>query len=76
MSSGNLSFQHSATAVPSFVSSGASGQSAQTQQDVGGRPLVKTYRKTEKEIGRNDPCPCGSGKKYKNCHGKQQKVLQ
>ncbi|MDE6082038.1 MAG: SEC-C domain-containing protein [Muribaculaceae bacterium] len=21
-------------------------------------------------MGRNDPCPCGSGKKYKNCHGK------
>ena len=26
--------------------------------------------KAEKKIGRNDPCPCGSGKKYKNCHGK------
>ena len=25
----------------------------------------------EKQVGRNDPCPCGSGKKYKNCHGKQ-----
>ena len=25
---------------------------------------------TEKKIARNDPCPCGSGKKYKNCHGK------
>ncbi|MCX6259156.1 MAG: SEC-C metal-binding domain-containing protein, partial [Bacteroidia bacterium] len=25
--------------------------------------------KVEKKIGRNDPCPCGSGKKYKNCHG-------
>ena len=24
----------------------------------------------EKQVGRNDPCPCGSGKKYKNCHGK------
>ena len=24
----------------------------------------------EKRVGRNDPCPCGSGKKYKNCHGK------
>ena len=23
------------------------------------------------KIGRNDPCPCGSGKKYKNCHGKE-----
>ncbi len=26
--------------------------------------------RTEKKVGRNDPCPCGSGKKYKNCHGK------
>lgn len=26
--------------------------------------------KQDKEIGRNDPCPCGSGKKYKKCHGK------
>jgi preprotein translocase subunit SecA len=26
--------------------------------------------KTQQEIGRNDPCPCGSGKKYKKCHGK------
>ncbi|NCO43949.1 hypothetical protein GW889_00260 [Candidatus Berkelbacteria bacterium] len=23
-----------------------------------------------KKVGRNDPCPCGSGKKYKKCHGK------
>ncbi|MGB4329688.1 MAG: SEC-C metal-binding domain-containing protein, partial [Tenuifilum sp.] len=26
--------------------------------------------KVEVKVGRNDPCPCGSGKKYKNCHGK------
>ena len=25
--------------------------------------------RAEKRVGRNDPCPCGSGKKYKNCHG-------
>ena len=25
--------------------------------------------KVEKKVGRNDPCPCGSGKKFKNCHG-------
>ena len=25
----------------------------------------------EKSIGRNDPCPCGSGKKYKNCCGRE-----
>jgi len=27
--------------------------------------------KVEKKVGRNDPCPCGSGKKYKNCHGNE-----
>src|SRR5579885_354811 len=26
--------------------------------------------RVEQKVGRNDPCPCGSGKKYKNCHGK------
>jgi preprotein translocase subunit SecA len=26
----------------------------------------------EKQVGRNDPCPCGSGLKFKNCHGKGQ----
>jgi len=28
--------------------------------------------KVEKRVGRNDPCPCGSGKKYKQCHGKSE----
>jgi preprotein translocase subunit SecA len=28
--------------------------------------------RVEKKVGRNDPCPCGSGKKYKNCHGQGQ----
>lgn len=28
--------------------------------------------RVEKKVGRNEPCPCGSGKKYKNCHGKVQ----
>src|SRR5579863_5519341 len=28
--------------------------------------------RVEKKVGRNDPCPCGSGKKYKNCHGKEE----
>jgi len=27
----------------------------------------------ERKVGRNDPCPCGSGKKYKQCHGRLQK---
>ena len=33
-------------------------------------PVVSTYRRTEEKVGRNDPCPCGSGKKYKKCCGK------
>ena len=31
-----------------------------------------TIRRSEAKIGRNDPCSCGSGKKYKNCHGKDK----
>lgn len=36
----------------------------------GGQPKTKMPIHVEKKIGRNDPCPCGSGLKYKNCHGK------
>lgn len=36
----------------------------------GGQPKTKMPVHVEKKIGRNDPCPCGSGLKYKNCHGK------
>ena len=36
----------------------------------GGQPKAKMPVHVEKKIGRNDPCPCGSGLKYKNCHGK------
>lgn len=33
-------------------------------------PVVTTYKRNTEKVGRNDPCPCGSGKKYKNCCGK------
>ena len=36
---------------------------------VGGDDIVKTVRREEPKVGRNEPCPCGSGKKYKKCHG-------
>ena len=37
---------------------------------VGGDDAVlRTVRRDEPKVGRNDPCPCGSGKKYKKCHG-------
>ncbi|WP_339179430.1 preprotein translocase subunit SecA [Oceanobacillus sp. FSL W7-1293] len=43
------------------VSGGGDGQKKKSR-----KPVVKNNT-----VGRNDPCPCGSGKKYKNCHGKQ-----
>ena len=36
---------------------------------TGGDDVVKQIRRDEPKVGRNDPCPCGSGKKYKKCHG-------
>lgn len=50
----------------------ASGKAA--AQPGAGKPA--TYRKADHDpyagVGRNDPCPCGSGKKFKNCHGRNR----
>jgi len=45
------------------------------QDNMGSRQNQENKQKsqpvrTDKKVGRNDPCPCGSGKKYKHCHGK------
>lgn len=40
---------------------------SETQQKQVTQPI-----RVEKRVGRNDPCPCGSGKKYKNCHGRME----
>jgi preprotein translocase subunit SecA len=43
---------------------------AATPARVGGDDApIHTVRRDEPKVGRNDPCPCGSGKKYKKCHG-------
>lgn len=43
-------------------------------EDASGRasiqPAFSTSKKEDQKVGRNEPCPCGSGKKYKKCHGK------
>ena len=56
-----------------FFGSGAGrrpGGGAPTPARTGGDDApVKTVRRDEPKVGRNDPCPCGSGKKYKKCHG-------
>ncbi len=48
--------------------SSAEQEAAMRKQGEGG--AAKTIRRETPKVGRNDPCPCGSGKKYKQCHGK------
>ena len=47
-------------------------QSANLAQETGeeGAPAAQPVQRLGPKVGRNDPCPCGSGKKYKQCHGK------
>jgi preprotein translocase subunit SecA len=63
-----------ASPAPAFAGAARSGQSAAQAQTptparTGGDDVIKTVRREEPKVGRNDPCPCGSGKKYKKCHG-------
>jgi len=60
--------------APARAPSGAPPPTARAPQParVGGDDAAqKTVRRDEPKVGRNDPCPCGSGKKYKKCHGAQ-----
>ena len=52
--------------------SGDGGASAAraAAESVSEQPKQETIRRQDPKIGRNDPCPCGSGKKYKHCHGR------
>mgnify|MGYP000103854823 CR=1 FL=1 len=43
-------------------------QQAAAERDT--REVKREPVRAEKTVGRNDPCPCGSGKKFKNCHGR------
>ncbi len=55
--------QRSAPAAPSA----SSAASAVARNDAA---AAQTIRRAAPKVGRNDPCPCGSGRKYKHCHGK------
>ena len=58
----------------------AQAKAAGAQVDMGGAPAAaavpkrertqETFKREQPKVGRNDPCPCGSGKKYKHCCGK------
>jgi preprotein translocase subunit SecA len=52
----------------SSQSSGSGGKGASQGQGSGQANVI--VKRSQPKVGRNDPCPCGSGKKYKFCHGK------
>jgi preprotein translocase subunit SecA len=58
----NLSFNDPSEAKSAFAR-------AAPKEAQGGGDEVQTVRREGKKVGRNDPCPCGSGRKYKKCHG-------
>jgi preprotein translocase subunit SecA len=63
----------SAAGIPAFA--GARSTNSVPEEETprpartGGDDVIKTVRREEPKVGRNDPCPCGSGRKYKKCHG-------
>lgn len=69
-----MKFQHAeasalGNAAPAAPATGRSAQAASTAQPRN-ELTVETFKRGSAKVGRNEPCPCGSGKKYKQCHGK------
>ena len=64
---GRMQFQHAETGGYGSDEEAAQAQ-VQAQADRGEGVFTPVHRSSPK-VGRNDPCPCGSGKKYKQCHG-------
>jgi len=60
-----LQLQHAEAQSPLAVAPSAEAAAAAAVDDAQEAPVVRNERK----VGRNEPCPCGSGKKYKQCHG-------
>jgi preprotein translocase subunit SecA len=53
-----------------LATSGSSGPEGSSEEAVPGLPLGLTVRRQLPKVGRNEPCPCGSGKKFKHCCGR------
>jgi preprotein translocase subunit SecA len=66
-----LTFNDPGDAVPAMAgaAAGAVGGPRRPARVGGDDAAVRTVRREEPKVGRNEPCPCGSGKKYKKCHG-------
>jgi preprotein translocase subunit SecA len=64
-----LTFNNPGDAAVPRGPSGTSPFAPKPARTGGDDAHIKTVRRDEPKVGRNDPCPCGSGKKYKKCHG-------
>jgi len=66
----NLTFNNPGELLSGSRSALGAAQPEEPAEAHGGNDAsVETVRREGKKVGRNDPCPCGSGKKYKKCHG-------
>jgi len=63
-----MKLQHADSTGAGFARAAADEAAAMRAQNV--EQKVQTIRREQPRVGRNDPCPCGSGKKFKQCHGK------
>jgi preprotein translocase subunit SecA len=61
-------FVHSEASPMSNLPNPSSGKDM--PMDISEHPVSRSHRREEIKVGRNEPCPCGSGKKYKKCCGK------
>jgi preprotein translocase subunit SecA len=69
-----MTYSHSSSSGMAY-SQAQQGGGGQGQQPQGGQSVGKQQPvRVEQRVGRNDPCPCGSGKKYKKCHGAAEEV--
>jgi preprotein translocase subunit SecA len=61
----NVQYQHA-----DFTAGGGTAVEAEAEGDVAVAERARPFVRGAEKVGRNDPCPCGSGKKYKHCHGR------
>jgi preprotein translocase subunit SecA len=65
-----MQFRHDEAASPAAPPPGAVPPGQALPQGAQPEQQVETFVREGRKVGRNEPCPCGSGKKYKHCHGK------
>ena len=71
-----MEFQHAEAAplggadADAEASEDGAAQADRAQAGAGAQPGAAPFVRPGRKVGRNEPCPCGSGKKYKQCHGR------